>query len=301
MQNEQDLQKYFELIIKELEAHRQLTGQAANLSYAVGTVLERFKDLVLQQQTHELQKAHPNPLNKFGKKCFSQTDEDGITLEIVRRLGIKDGFYAEFGVGDGLENNTLILAALDWKGFWVGGENLAFKYAQSKKFKYIKDWITLENISQLAQQGSAVSPGRPLDVISLDLDGNDIYFVRDLLKNAFLPKLFIVEYNAKFPPPVKFQIDYNPQHQWKGDDYFGASLSSFVELFEEFGYQLVCCNAHTGGNAFFIKKEFMHLFTDVPADINDIYVEPRYFLYTKYGHPPSAKVVEVIMSEPIPD
>jgi hypothetical protein len=44
----------------------------------------------------------------------------------------------------------------------------------------------------------------------------------------------------------------------------------------------------------------MHLFTDVPADINDIYVEPRYFLYTKYGHLPSAKVVELIMSDPAP-
>ena len=97
------------------------------------------------------------------------------------------------------------------------------------------------------------------------------------------------------PPPVKFQINYDPHHRWVGDDYFGASLCSFVEMFTEFGYQLICCNSHTGVNAFFIKKEFMPLFTDVPVDIKDIYVEPRYHLYTKYGHPPSVKVVELIM------
>jgi len=48
-----------------------------------------------------------NPLNRFGAKYFSQTDEDGITLEIVRRIGIRGGTFAELGVGDGLENNAL--------------------------------------------------------------------------------------------------------------------------------------------------------------------------------------------------
>ena len=30
-----------------------------------------------------------NPLNKFGKKCFSQSDEDGILVEIINRLDLK--------------------------------------------------------------------------------------------------------------------------------------------------------------------------------------------------------------------
>lgn len=83
----------------------------------------QLRDLILDFQTKQLQISHPNPLNKFGKKCFSQSDEDGITLEIIRRINIESGVYAEFGVGNGLENNTLILASLGWKGFWVGGRN----------------------------------------------------------------------------------------------------------------------------------------------------------------------------------
>ena len=67
---------------------------------------------------------HPNPLTKFGKKCYSQTDEDGITLEIVKRMGLKNSYFAELDVGTGIENNTLVLSALGWKGFWIGGENL---------------------------------------------------------------------------------------------------------------------------------------------------------------------------------
>jgi hypothetical protein len=74
-------------------------------------------------------------------------------------------------------------------------------------------------------------------------------------EKGILAKLFIVEYNAKFPPPIEFQIDYDPRHTWAHDDYYGASLSSFDRLFSRFGYRLVCCNAHTGANAFFVDAD----------------------------------------------
>jgi len=31
-----------------------------------------------------------NPLNSFGQKYFSQNDEDGILLEILKRIGLLD-------------------------------------------------------------------------------------------------------------------------------------------------------------------------------------------------------------------
>ena len=66
----------------------------------------------LQNLIRERQQAHPNPLTRYGRKCFSQADEDGITLEILRRIGIQDGTFCEFAVGNGLENNTLLLARI---------------------------------------------------------------------------------------------------------------------------------------------------------------------------------------------
>lgn len=253
-----------------------------------------LQDIVLLDNSRALQKSLPNPLNHFGQRCFSQNDEDGITLEIIRRLGLQSqGAYAEFGVGDGTENNTLILAALGWKGFWVGGETLAFALPadRSSQFSYLQAWVTLDNILDLTAQGLEAIGANTLDVISLDLDGNDLYFVRALLQKGYKPKLFIVEYNAKFPPPVKFTIAYNPAHEWQYDDYQGASLSSFDELFKEFGYRLVCCNSHNGGNAFYIREEFSGAFDDVPTDIQNLYVPPRYYHPHKYGHAKSLKTV----------
>lgn len=260
--------------------------------------LAELENLLLLHQAKVFQSNHSNPLNKFGKKCFSQTDEDGITLEILRRIKqIDDGFYAEFGVGDGTENNTLILAALGWKGFWVGSEKLKIDVdsANHKNFAYLREWITLENISDLTEKGCAKINSEKLDVISLDLDGNDIYFIEKLLADGFKPKLFIVEYNAKFPPPIKFQIAYDPEHIWQSDDYYGASLTSFNDLFNNFGYKLICCNSHTGVNAFFIDATYSDLFSDVPTDINQIYVEPRFHHYTKYGHTQSLRTINSII------
>lgn len=264
----------------------------------ISSSLKSVHDLLLSFQTYQLQNSYLNPLNKFGKKCFSQSDCDGITIEILRRLNIiNKGTFIEYGVGDGLENNTLILKALGWKGLWIGSNDLAFKITQTcDTFIFVRRWITLENILDLTRKGINTLGAKEIDLISIDLDGNDIYFVEKLLTNKVLPKVFIVEYNAKFLPPIKWQITYDPDHSWQGDDYFGASLSSFVELFEKFGFTLVCCNAETGANAFFVKNEFLELFKDVPKNINDLHVSPRYHLLNSFGHKQSIKSIERLFS-----
>ena len=278
----------------------KLVQKFRNNFYGFGRLtreLNEAHDLILADNTRKRQLSHPNPLNAFGKKCFSQSDEDGITLEILRRLdSLEGGVYAEYGVGNGMENNTLILAALGWRGFWVGGQKLLPNIADGRgdKFQYAKCWITLENIMEVTKDCLLKIRQQQVDVISLDLDGNNIYFIRRILEAGLRPKLFIAEYNAKFPPPVKFSVPYESERVWQGDDYYGASLSSLDELFSSFNYQLVCCNSHSGSNAFFVDKKFSGLFCDVPADIEKNFVGPRHALYRQYGNKSSARTIERI-------
>ena len=216
-----------------------------------------------------------NPLNHFGAKFFSQSDEDGITLEIIRRLELKTGTFLEFGVGDGTENNTLVLLSIGWRGAWVGGENLAFDpHVNPKRFFYKKAWVSLDNINELVRSGLSAIAASDVDVLSVDLDGNDLYFTEALL-NVLHPKLVIVEYNARFPPPARWSVEYDANFRWDGTDYQGASLASFCDLLARFGYTLVCCNAATGANAFFVNNNYRTAFKDVPQDINNIFIGPK--------------------------
>jgi hypothetical protein len=238
---------------------------------------------------------HPNPLNRCGKRVFSQNEEDGITFEILRRIGVDHGVFAEFGVGNGLENNTILLASLGWSGFWIGGQEIAFDASHpsaggaKRDFAFLRRFIDRENIVSLTRQGLDLISESAIDVVSLDLDGNDPYLVQELLANAVLPKLFIVEYNAKFMPPIRWKIAYNPVHMWRKDDYYGASLMEFRDLFDRFGYFLVCCNAASGSNAFFVHSAYRAAFRDVPEDINLLWSPPH------HRHPVSAKTVAQII------
>ncbi len=284
-------------LANRLKKNKLKNKERKNSIISIKNYIEELNDLLLHNLTKQIQASHPNPLNAYGKKCFSQSDEDGITLEILRRMKkINNGFFAELGVGDGTENNTLLLSALGWKGFWVGGNKLAFNPPKNNKFLFLKEWITRENIASIFSKGFSHFKNKEIDLISVDLDGNDFYVVEKLLKANVQPKIFILEYNAKFPPPIKFKINYNPKHQWAEDDYFGCSLSSYNDLLSSFDYKLLCCNSHTGANSFFIKKKFAKLFKDVPTDIKKIYSEPRYILHKKFVHKKSIKLIEQILS-----
>jgi hypothetical protein len=251
------------------------------------------REILLEHHIRQIQQNHRNPINRLGSKTFSQTDEDGITFEILRRLGsLQDGVFIEYGVENGTENNTLCLRALGWRGSWIGGEDLAYPISvPESEFNYKKAWITLDNIVGLTRERFRLLNITNPDFISLDLDGNDIYFVEAILKDGIRPRIFVVEYNAKFIPPIKWKIEYDEKHVWRQDDYFGASLSSFVEMFDGYGYILVCCNSHTGANAFFVPKEYQESFSDVPKDIRELYAPPRYLLPKRFGHVSSIRTI----------
>lgn len=268
---------------------------------AIKSQLELLTDINLELLINERKKTVKNPFNNYGKKVFSQNDEDGLILEIIQRIGIdkQTSYFAEFGIGDGSECNTLMLAMLGYKGIWAGNEELIVDAQKSNKVKYLKTWITLDNICGLIDKGMelhGIKNKEQFKIISVDLDGNDYYLTREILK-SYKPDLFIVEYNALFPPPIEFCIDYNPDHTWENsDNYFGCSLSTYDILFESNGYFLVCCNLFTGANAFYVKKEYRDKFPEVPNGIEQKFVPPFYIAGNRrIYHKSSVKTINQIL------
>lgn len=242
--------------------------------------------------------------NEFARlyacKHFSQSDEDGLTIEMIKRINISSTArtFLEVGVGNGQENNTLVLLSMGWHGAWLGGEELCFNpITSSNKLTFIRSWINSDNITQLAFQAlerAKVDPGQ-LGLLSIDLDGNDFYLLQMILKAGIHPEIIICEYNAIFPPNVQWSLAYNSDHQWRGDHLFGASLLTFADLLKKFGYFLVACNPGTGCNAFFTKETYRGSFPDVPCSIEDIYMPPYYRINNKFHHAISPQFLQAIV------
>jgi hypothetical protein len=252
----------------------------------------RRLDMGVERYWMDKRAASANPLVKTGRKFYSQNDEDGITLEIMRRIGLTSGTFVEFGAGDGLENNTLILLMSGWKGVWLGADTMRVSIPPgSPKLRHSGAWVTAENCAALVAAELAALQSPQCDFLSIDLDGNDLYVAEQVLAGGAKPAVIVVEYNAKFPPPIRWAIKYDPKHQWAGDDYQGASLQSFADLFAGAGYRLVACNI-TGVNAYFVRNEFSAAFADVPADIATLFLPADYNWFVGQGHPPSPKTIE---------
>ena len=257
--------------------------------------IRKISDILLNNQLKKFLINPKNPLNKYGKRCFSQCDEDGITLEIIRRLKVDVGTFLEIGSGNGLQNNTLILSALGWKGIWADIKDVIIDIKNLKKLIYFKKYVTEENIVELIKQGLNKLNENELDCISIDIDGEDYYIVNKILEEKINPKFFIVEINQRFPPPVEFVVEKNKTYDF---DYFGASLTSFNKLFNKYGYSLICISSILGHNAFFLKDEFLEYFKEVPKDISDIYITPNYWSFShNFKTSLSPKVVENIFKD----
>lgn len=218
------------------------------------------------------QRVPRTPLEASAKKVFSQTDEDGITLEILSRIGLENQTCLEIGCGNGLENNTLILLATGWNAIWIDGLELAFDpHVNQRRLVHSRSFVTRENICQLVRNLSE-SHKPPIEYISIDIDGNDGYLTEELLKNGFHPSVFVVEINEVFPPPIVFQQNYVDTHVWDRTRNYGWSLQAYLELFNQYGYRLMACNPHTGVNAFFVRGDHVGQFTDIPLDPKELFV-----------------------------
>jgi len=215
-------------------------------------------------------------LSRFGRQVFSQSDEDGITLELVRRVFDRPGVVLELGVGDGIENNSLVLLAAGWRAVWVGNEDLALAVDDfPQTIAYEKTWVTRDNVVASALSGLSrlgVSQSE-IAILMVDLDGNDLHITETLLDGGLSPMALVVEYNSYLPPPISWTMEYDPAHVWQPPSlHYGASLQAYVDLLSARGYLLVACNAQTGNNAFFVHARVADRFTDVSRDPMDLYV-----------------------------
>jgi len=187
------------------------------------------------------------------RKPATQNDEAEILARIVSEISPPRSFV-EFGFG-GWEFNCAPLA-YEWEGLLLDGDRYNVTIARTilpRRVKALHQWITLDTLQPIRDW----CQGRQLGILSVDVDGNDYWFLKALIH--LKPAIIIAEYNSTFglrPITIPYDpaFDYRSAHPtWT---YGGASLAALNHLVSSHGYSLVA-GGEGGINAFFARTDLL--------------------------------------------
>ena len=202
---------------------------------------------------------------KYRKNIFSQNGEDGVVLEILKRLNTKDKnrWCCEFGAWDGIHgSNTFNLVKnFNYKAVYIEGDrsrynDLVYTVKKYKKIIPFNCFVShkIGSNNTLDKILNKTEIKKNFEVLSIDIDSYDLSVWKSLKK--YRPKIVVIEINSGIKPGIK---------QTHGRNRLGNSFTSTVNFATKINYQLLC---HTG-NCIFIDKKYLRLVKIEKAFLNN--------------------------------
>ncbi|MEY2542211.1 MAG: hypothetical protein QOI22_1813 [Verrucomicrobiota bacterium] len=208
------------------------------------------------------------PLAGFAKNITSQNGEDGLLEEIFRRIGDKNRWCLEVGAWDGkhLSNACAFWRDRGWSAVLIECNDESFAGLKNNtrdfpKVHAIHRRVTAagdDSLDSILQKAGAPSD---IDLVSIDIDGNDYYILESL--KTFAPRVIVIEHNPTIPPEVEVVQEPNAPRA-----RFGASASALVALARRKGYGLA---ANTWCNCIFVRDEEFSRLAYAPLDITQTF------------------------------
>jgi hypothetical protein len=187
----------------------------------------------------------------------SQSNESILVESFANKLSIPKTF-CEFGF-DITEFNCSRLVREGWRGLLIDGDRQRVHFANRvlRKDPALKisaecAFLDLDNLSGTLRHFLGSDP---LGVLSIDVDGNDYWFLDAVL--PLRPALIVVEYNGSFglrSVSVPYDPVFDRHRKHASGWYHGASLIALSSLADTHGYALVAVS-EAGGNAFFVRRD----------------------------------------------
>lgn len=186
-------------------------------------------------------------LSKYAKNYkFSQNGEEGLLIEILKRLKIETGNSIEIGGNDGRWlSNTALLIENGWTGKFIEADfdlwgNCVNNWKGNGNVKAVCSFVSADNVNAFVDADC--------DVLSIDTDGKDHEIFKAMEAK---PKVVIIEIDSSIPPDAD---------RFNGEG--GAGYLPMVRLTIEKGYFLL---AHTG-NLVLVDKKYKKLFPEIKGD-----------------------------------
>ncbi len=194
-------------------------------------------------------------INHYEYKITSQNNEDGIIEHIFSKIPNQKKFV-EIGFNF-YEFNSLNLIKNSWNGKLIDIDSdeclvlnsLLKNFFPNSKVLIDARRVTKENVNDVVFS----SIEDKIDFFSIDIDGNDYWILDSLNLNKI--NVICCEYNHWLGKNVKKTMPYQPNHNFKNNGYFGASLLAISNLLNKKGFDLIAVES-SGTNAFFVNKKF---------------------------------------------
>ena len=207
------------------------------------------------------------PFDQVGFSRFSEFEEDGILLYLMTLAGTRSRTIVEISSQDGrtcMASNLIVHH--QWRGYLFDGDPVFARHGRrffgrhpaTAAFPPVmqSQWFTRDNINEIL---ASVGVPKEIDILSLDIDGNDLYLWDALLVTR--PRILVCEINNAIPSGHALTIPYSEDFDFRklGDDkalYRSASLDAYITVGRRKGYRFVGMNA-LGFNAIFLRDDVL--------------------------------------------
>ena len=209
-------------------------------------------------------------LSSCEKSVYSQYGEDGV-IEFILETLVNSSvplskIVCEFGAWDGkhLSNTRNLIDNHGYKGVLI--ESNAAKYESLIANSSPEQVIALNEM--VLSEGNTLeaifrknSLDLKLDVLSIDIDGDDIHVLSSL--NVMRPLVIVIEYNPSIPLNYEYCNPIGKSH--------GSSALAIMNVAKDLGYSLI---HRTPVNLILVQERHLHCFNrDERKDL----LEPRDF------------------------
>jgi hypothetical protein len=233
---------------------------------------------------------------RFG--VFSQNEEDGLVLALVRQMEHGDRRFVEIGCSDHGWNTGFLAEECGWTGLMVDGnaESVAATRLRfgAANVRAEAAFLTPETMDPFIREHGYAGE---FDLLSIDVDGSDYWLWKGL--TVARPRLVIIEYNAAFGPDRAVVVPFAAGREWderaRELRYYGASLRALQRLGEAKGYRLVAIEPDSA-NAFLMRHDVA---PRVPAvDPAAVFRAPR--KHRQAGVPHAAELLQALADGGLP-
>lgn len=200
------------------------------------------------------------------KRISSQWEQDGILAYLLTNIVVPTTLTAvEFGARDYKQLNSTQLLQKNWNVILFdaepGNPKVNGNIDGYKKGLVHKHWVTPENVNLLFTKYKVP---KNLDLLTIDIDGNDYWVWQALDDNFFRPKIVVIEFNPNFGNGEAYTFPYttsyykSPTYTWSNEGYtkwYGASLFALCKLANRKGYSYVYHLPFS--HAFFVRSDLL--------------------------------------------